>query len=124
MAKHIAFSSRTSGRCEEELGAPSHTCTGKLSCFPVIQEMPDYSPWETDEVRDKGHLHVQVCGKLPCLSLCLSSGLRPAFPILLWLSAYSFPSSSPALFPTLSSSPVHYYEGATDFGGSFLLVRL
>lgn len=90
-------------------------------------EMPDYSLWETDEVRDKGHLHVQVCGKLSCVSLCLSSGLRPAFPIPQWvlvLPTYSLPSSSPAPFPILSSSPVHYYDGATDFGGSFLLLRL
>lgn len=29
MAKHIAFSSRVSGGCEDLLGAPSHTCTGK-----------------------------------------------------------------------------------------------
>lgn len=87
-------------------------------------EMPDYSPWETDEVRDKGHLHVQVCGKLPHLSLCFSSGLRLAFPIPLWvlvLPAFPFPSRSPAPFPSLSSSPVHYYDGAADFGGSFFV---
>lgn len=28
-------------------------------------EVPDFALWETDVVRDKGHLHIQICGKLP-----------------------------------------------------------
>lgn len=71
MAKHIAFSSRASGRCEEELGAPSHTCTGKLSSFPVTQEMRCQTipcgrqmKWETKAIytfRSVGNCLVYPC---------------------------------------------------------------
>lgn len=88
-------------------------------------EMPDFSLWETDVARDKGHLRVQVCGKLPRLSLCLPSSLRHAFPIPLQVLVHpadSFPSSSPTASPTLSCSPVHFCHRTADCGGWFLLV--
>lgn len=85
MAKHIAFSSRASGRCEELLGAPSHTCTGKPSSFPVTQEMRCQTipcgrqmRWETKAIctfRSVGNCLVYPCAfpvvsDLPSPSLC------------------------------------------------------
>lgn len=107
MAKHIAFSSRASGRCEEELGASSHTCTGKLSCFPVTQEMRCQTiphgrqmKWETKAIctfRSVGNCLVYPCAfpgvsDLPSPSFCGSLHTPshqalllscPPFPVLL-----------------------------------------